>query len=143
MHTILQHHVTAIDDVVRFGAHSPVRMHRVGPRPPVHPQLMRAAVLHPVLDGLIEREPGLDVMTIEAIQAPRFKRPASDELNELVREDDVDVGGQDERTTRAADADVLGDHLKERQRFGMRQARVNFRRYLDETIGTLRIGWQR
>ena len=46
-------------------------------------------------------------------------------------------------SARAADADVLGDHLEERQGLGVGQRRMKLGRHLDEAIDTRRTRWQR
>src|SRR4051794_19393508 len=64
------------------------------------------------------------VVSIDAVQATGEQTPPRDSPHERVVEDDVDVGRQDEPSARSPNADVLGDHLEERERIRMLESRV-------------------
>src|SRR5439155_184471 len=55
-----------------------------------------------------------------------------EETHQLVGQQDVDVGAEDELAPGPADADVLGDHLEQRQGLAVLEAAVQLRRHLDD-----------
>ena len=98
-------------------------------------ELMRRAELHLRLERHIGRQIGLDIVAIHAIHAGRIQTTCGDVIDQLGREDNVDVGRQDETPARAADPHVFRNHLKQRQHIGVAQLLVQFGRDLDEPIG--------
>jgi hypothetical protein len=75
---------------------------------------------------------GLDVIAIDAIQGLLRELAASDLLNQLVREQNVDIRRKDEPAARASYPHVLGDHLEQMKAGGMCEAMMQRRRYNDD-----------
>jgi hypothetical protein len=73
-----------------------------------------------------------DVGPIHPAHLPALQTAFSQEAHQFGREYDVEIGGQHELASRAANAHVLGDHLVQRYRSRIRQAIVNFAWHLDK-----------
>ena len=74
-------------------------------------------------------------MPIDAVEISRLQLSRCQVFDQLVGEDDVDVGGQDEPSARASNADVLRNHLKQRQDIGVLQRAVELRRHFNKPVG--------
>ena len=100
--------------------------------PPVDADQVAAAVGELFFDGRAGGDLAHGVMPVDAVHPPVFEAPRGEEGGQFVGEQNVDVGGQHELAARPPDAHVLGDHLVERQRFGVGVAAVQFRGHLDD-----------
>src|SRR5262249_4776533 len=76
---------------------------------------------HLLVERRVDRDRRLDIVAIDAIHDAGFELSRREKLDELVREQDVNVGREHEPPARAPDADVLRDHLEERQPVGARK----------------------
>ena len=75
---------------------------------------------------------GHGVMTVQAIHAFRVEAALGEVGAQLGGEQNVDIGGQNELATGAADADILANHLIQGQRGAVWIAGVQLRGYFDD-----------
>ena len=94
---------------------------------------MRPAVGQLLFHRRVHRNLALRVMSIDAVHASQLKAPLREKSSQLARKQDVDIGGQHESAASPADTNILGDHLVERQGFGMSEAAVQLLRHFNET----------
>lgn len=96
----------------------------------VDPELRLAAEAQDFVKVRRRRHLGRNIEPVGSVQAAVFE-PVAHEADGVVRKKNVDIGRQNEAAAGAPNADILGDHLEKRQLIGVRQLRMNFRRYRD------------
>src|SRR5436305_14399167 len=80
---------------------------------------------------------GLHIISIYPVHASPTQSRGAQKPHDLIREKDVDVRCQHERRTSPANADVFGNHLKQRQLIAVLKPTVNLRRdFNDAHIAT-------
>ena len=84
-------------------------------------------------------ELGEDVVAVDAVHRV-WPQAGAEEGEQLVAEQDVDVGREDERRARTPDAHVLADHLEKRQPVGVREGPMHVRRNCDDTGQEVLVG---
>ena len=92
-----------------------------------------AAVGQLLFDGSVHRDAAHGVVTVDAVHASGLEPLFRDESSQLAGEQNIDVGGQHEAAASPANAGILGDHLVQRQRFGVRIPAVQLGRNFDES----------
>jgi hypothetical protein len=94
---------------------------------------MFLAVRHLNREGFIEWDRGFDIVPIYPVQVPRLEPALGQVVHERIRENNIDVGSQNEAPTRAADTDILGDHLEKRQHLGVLQRLMHLWGHFDKS----------
>src|SRR5713101_5399285 len=138
MPTLAEADRTAVDDVVTQGDETPLRIGRITAPFGVGPELMRRAIRHLVFEWREHRKVGLNVSAIQPIQIALPELSRCNELDQLSGEDDVDVGREHEPAARPANADVLRNHLEERQHVRIPQPIVELWRDVYEPVRAAR-----
>ena len=101
-------------DVVGAQRRTAVGRYFKGPFPPVDADQVRAAIGQLFVQRRIGGNVAHGVETVDAVQPILLELLRTQERGQLVRKEDIDVGGQNEPPARPADPDILADHLIQR-----------------------------
>ena len=94
---------------------------------------MAATIRELFVEGAIDRDIAGDIVPVGAVHAAPFQPPRSQEPDQLVGKHDVDIGCQNELAPRAADTDILGNHLVQGQSHRVPVAGMYFGRHFEDT----------
>ena len=123
-----------VDDIVRHSRLTPNGIHRITPPTRVHTELVRLAVRQLRFERRLEGHIRLDIMAIDAVQTSGLQPSRREVVNQLSREDDVDIGCKNEPSARTTDTNILRDHLEQRQHVRVPQPLMQGGRDLNEPV---------
>ena len=118
-------------DVVRLQTPKSIRDQRKCAFPRKHPDQVVAAICELFIQRSFHRHVAHHVGPIDTVHLSLFQASAGEKLHQLVGEYDVDIGCQNELTSRTPDSHVLGNHLVEGQRRCVTVLGMHFRRHFD------------
>ena len=87
---------------------------------------VRRTISELLFNWSIHRNIAHHIVAVDAIHAARFHFAFRQPGSQFVGKENVDVGGQNELPAGPANADILPDHLVQRERLGMGESGVQF-----------------